>query len=88
MKTAISVPDPIFQRVEHHARRLGLSRSEFFARAAQRWADELDGPNLTAAINDAVEFAGPDETAAFVRRAAERLWADPLPTEVSDTGRR
>jgi hypothetical protein len=42
MKTAISVPDDTFQRVELAAKRLGLSRSEFYARAAQSWLDALD----------------------------------------------
>ena len=34
MKTAISLPEDTFRRVERAARRLGMSRSEFFARAA------------------------------------------------------
>jgi predicted transcriptional regulator len=33
MKTAISIPDPLFREVERLARRLGLSRSETFQRA-------------------------------------------------------
>ncbi|MEA2243109.1 MAG: Ribbon-helix-helix protein copG family, partial [Solirubrobacteraceae bacterium] len=36
MKIAISLPDDTFRRVDDAARRLGVSRSEFFARAAQR----------------------------------------------------
>lgn len=74
MKTAISVPDPTFERVEKHARRLGISRSEFFARAAARWADELDGPDITAAINAALEAAGPDEDGDFFLEAARRTF--------------
>lgn len=32
MKTAISIPDPIFEAAEGFARRLGMSRSELYAR--------------------------------------------------------
>ena len=39
MKTAISVPDPVFERVDREAKRLGVSRSEFFAKAAERYLD-------------------------------------------------
>jgi hypothetical protein len=78
MKTAISVPDPVFARVEHHARRLGLSRSEFFARAATRWADELEGDEVTAAIDAALEAAevvGAGENDEFLRAAAQRMFS-------------
>lgn len=78
MKTAISVPDPVFARVEVHARRLGLSRSEFFARAAARWADELEGEEVTTAINAALAAAEDDGFAGnreFLRTAAARSFA-------------
>lgn len=73
MKTAISVPDQVFARVEQHAKQLGLSRSEFFARAAARWSDELDEENLTEAIDAALANAGPDPNpeAEFITRAAQ-----------------
>ncbi|MDP9453469.1 MAG: ribbon-helix-helix protein, CopG family [Actinomycetota bacterium] len=78
MKTAISVPDSVFAQVEHHARRLGLSRSQFFAQAAARWATELEGEELTAAIDAALEAAevdGADENDEFLRVAAVRTFA-------------
>lgn len=67
------MPDPVFAQVERHARRLGLSRSEFFARAAARWADELEGDEVTEAINAALEAAEDDGYAGnkeFLRAAA------------------
>ena len=73
MKTAISVPDETFDRVERLAKRLGISRSEFFARAAARWADELESSDLTAAINNAIDASGDDDT-EFVREAARRTF--------------
>lgn len=35
MKTAISIPDPIFHEAESMAKRLGMSRSELFRRAVE-----------------------------------------------------
>lgn len=55
VKTAISVPDETFERVTRRAASLGMSRSEFFARAAQRYLDELDAESLTAQIDTALE---------------------------------
>lgn len=56
--------------MRRHAARLGLSRSEFFARAAERWADELEEAELTWAIDDALAAAGEtDDELPFLRRA-------------------
>lgn len=71
MKTAISLPDETFARVEAAAGRLGMSRSEFFARAAERWLEALDDEQTTDAINRALGDA-PQET-AFTDAAADRL---------------
>jgi metal-responsive CopG/Arc/MetJ family transcriptional regulator len=71
MKTAISLPDKTFARVEAAAKRLGVSRSEFFARAAERWLEDLDETETTEAINEALAEVAQDT--AFVDVAAERL---------------
>jgi metal-responsive CopG/Arc/MetJ family transcriptional regulator len=71
MKTAISLPDETFARVEEAAKRLGVSRSEFFARAAERWLDDLDDEHTTDAINRAL--AGVAQDTAFGDAAADRL---------------
>jgi metal-responsive CopG/Arc/MetJ family transcriptional regulator len=68
MKTAISVPDGTFQRVEQAAKRLGVSRSEFYARAAQNWLNALDDEETTDAINSAI--AGLPAEEAFTNAAA------------------
>ncbi len=75
MKTAISVPDETFARVEAAAARLGVSRSEFYARAAERWLAALDDDGTTEAINRALEADGGDDPndIAFVQRAAANL---------------
>jgi predicted DNA-binding protein len=66
VKTAISIPDETFARVEATAARLGVSRSEFFSRAAERWIDDLEGAEMTAAIDAAL---GDEQDSAFVERA-------------------
>ncbi|HST32391.1 MAG TPA: ribbon-helix-helix protein, CopG family [Solirubrobacteraceae bacterium] len=54
MKVAVSVPDELFRRVERAAKRSGVSRSEFYARAAQRRLDAPEDEDTAAAINLAV----------------------------------
>ena len=40
MKTAISVPDPVFNQAECLAKRLQISRSELYTRAVEEYIDE------------------------------------------------
>ena len=64
MKTAISLPDDTFERASQRAAQLGMSRSEFFARAAQRFLDELDEESTTRQIDHALEtLPSPEESA-------------------------
>jgi len=58
MKTAISLPDDTFERASRRAMDLGLSRSEFFARAANRYLEELDAASVTEQINAALKQIG------------------------------
>jgi predicted DNA-binding protein len=74
MKTAISVPDSTFARIEATAARLGVSRSEFFTTAAERWIAELEDGRTTAAIDAALAGGDPGEDdAGFTTHAARRL---------------
>lgn len=75
MKTAISVPDETFAAAERAAARLGISRSEFFARAAQRWVDELAGQDLTDQINASLEGVDQSDDVAFITAAAAATFA-------------
>jgi predicted DNA-binding protein len=74
MKTAISVPDETFRRVDRAAQRLGVSRSEFYARAAERWLDVLEDEATTAAINRALD--GLEQDHAFTDAAAAAAAGD------------
>jgi metal-responsive CopG/Arc/MetJ family transcriptional regulator len=75
MKTAISVPDEIFEQATRQAAELGISRSEFFARAARRYLDELASRSLTQQVNDALQAAGDDDSAAVAVQAGRDLLA-------------
>ncbi len=77
MKTAIAVPDSVFERVERKVRDLGMSRSEFFSRAASRYLDELDRSGLTARIDAAVAAAtaSPREVQEWTRAGLASLEA-------------
>lgn len=74
VKTAISLPDDTFRRVDHAAKRMGVSRSEFFARAAESWLDALEDDGTTVAINRAI--AGLPADHEFTDAAAAILVAD------------
>lgn len=77
MKTAISLPDHAAERFDHVAQQYGMTRSEFYRRAAERYADELAGADLTAQIDDAIDAVGQpgDDAAEFRRSANARLVA-------------
>jgi metal-responsive CopG/Arc/MetJ family transcriptional regulator len=73
METTISVPEETLHRFDDAARRLGVSRSEFFAQAAERWIKALDG-DTTAAINGVITGLPADH--AFTDVAASALVQD------------
>lgn len=51
MKTAISLPDDVFRAAERIAKRKGLSRSEFYARAIRALVTEEDEASITEQLN-------------------------------------
>ena len=75
VKTAISVPDDTFEQATKQAAELGISRSEFFARAARRYLDELASRSLTQQVDAALQAAGNDDSAAAAAAAGRRRLA-------------
>ena len=75
MKTAISIPDETFRQAEQRAATLGMSRSEFFTRAAQRYLAQLDAESLTDRIDAALDAIGTDQAAAAAVGAGRRRLA-------------
>ena len=51
MKTAISLPDPLFKSADALARRLGVSRSQLFANAVAEFIAQHDRARLTERLN-------------------------------------
>lgn len=51
MKTAISVPDPVFQAAENMAHNLGMSRSELFSVAIAEYMNNHKYQNVTESLN-------------------------------------
>ena len=63
------MPDETFAQAKRKAAELGISRSEFFARAARRYLDELASRSLTHEVNAALQAAGGDDSAAAAAQA-------------------
>jgi predicted transcriptional regulator len=74
MKTAVSIPDEIFQRAERLARRTKRSRSRLFSDALQEYLARHSPDEITEAMNkvcdDLGEDAAPDQ---FVSAATKRI---------------
>ena len=51
MKTAISIPDDLFEAADRVAKRLGLSRSEFYQRALAKYLESYSNTAVTAQLN-------------------------------------
>ncbi|OEU80963.1 MAG: hypothetical protein BA865_00265 [Desulfobacterales bacterium S5133MH4] len=60
MKTAISIPDPVFQAAEGLAQRLGMSRSQLYSKAILEFTKSHKNQNITEKLNsiysDETEF--------------------------------
>lgn len=52
MKTAISIPDPVFKAADRLARRLGVSRSKLYSVAVERFVQANDDALITAKLNE------------------------------------
>lgn len=52
MKTAVSIPNELFESAEGFARRLGMSRSELFAKALREYLEEHRSEGITERLNE------------------------------------
>ena|ERR1700690_4476668 len=75
VKTAISLPDDTYEQATRQAAELGISRSEFFARAARSYLDQLAAHSLTRQINEALQKTE-DDSNAVAAAAGRRYLAD------------
>lgn len=52
MKTAVSIPDPVFKAADKLAHRLGVSRSSLYAEALHRYLQLHDEHVITSKLNE------------------------------------
>jgi len=60
MKTAISIPDRVFQSAEQLAARLGVSRSELYSKALAAMVSQHQDDLITARLNEVYGSDGED----------------------------
>jgi metal-responsive CopG/Arc/MetJ family transcriptional regulator len=72
MKTAISIPDDVFEEAERLAAELQTSRSQLYSRALKEFVARHTPERLTEAMNRVVDEVG-SEVDEFSRRAAYRV---------------
>ena len=78
MKTAISIPDPLFAKGEKLAKRLKLKRSELYARALADILRRHDTDEITQRLNaayggDTLASQLDPVLAAYVRRSLKKV---------------
>jgi metal-responsive CopG/Arc/MetJ family transcriptional regulator len=73
MKTQISIPKTTYASVSDAAKRLRISRSAFFARAAKRYLRQLQRAELTPQINRALGEIESQKLDPVVARHAKKM---------------
>lgn len=76
MKTAISIPDPVFNAAESLAKRLGMSRSELFSRAVHAYVEAHKHDKVREALDEIYA----EESSHLDESLAQMQWAS-LPKE-------
>ena len=76
MKTAVSIPDPIFHDAEALAKRLGMSRSELFSRALTAYLEA----HKHDSVREALDTIYSQDASSLDEPLAHMQWAS-LPKE-------
>jgi hypothetical protein len=71
MKTAVTIPDEVFQRAERLARRLKKSRSQLYCDAVMEYVSRHSPEETTSAMDRVCDWVG-GEKDKFVSHAARR----------------
>jgi predicted transcriptional regulator len=71
MKTAVAIPDDVFEDAERLASRLQTSRSKLYARAVAEFVARHDDDRITALMDEAIREAG-GQRDPFVTAAAKQ----------------
>jgi len=76
MKTAISIPDHLFEAADRVARRLGISRSELYQRAVARFLEQQSGEVVREALDTVYGKQSNRDVDPLIKAAGEHLLAD------------
>jgi len=74
MKTAVSIPDEVFEKAERLARRMKKSRSQLFSHALAEYVARHAPDEVTESMNQVCSEIGPEQD-TFVSAASRRLLA-------------
>jgi metal-responsive CopG/Arc/MetJ family transcriptional regulator len=72
MKTAVSIPDEVFEKIERFARRAGRSRSEVFSAALAEYVAKHAPDEITEAMDRVISDVG-DQQDGFAAAAGRRI---------------
>ena len=72
MKTAISVPDPVFRQAERFAKKSRKSRSQLYSEAMAEYLARHTPDSVTEAMNSAWDLLGETDS-EFVGAASRRV---------------
>lgn len=78
MKTAISIPNTIFESAEQLAANLGVSRSELYSTAVANFIEAHAGKDVTKRLNDVY---GSDPEFSTLEKSYEILQFSSLPDD-------
>jgi metal-responsive CopG/Arc/MetJ family transcriptional regulator len=73
MKTAVSIPDPVFDQAEALARRLQKSRSQLYSEALAEYLLRHDEDAITEATNAVCDALDSPQDSAFATAAVRIL---------------
>ena len=76
MKTAISIPDNLFEAAEKVARRLGISRSELYQRAVARYLEQQSGDVVREALDMVYGRQSNRDLDPLIKAAGEHIITD------------
>ena len=74
MKTAISLPESVFEEAEEFAHRVKKSRSQLYVVAIKEYLARHASDNITGAMNDVSDLLG-EQNPLFTTAAAQKILA-------------